>query len=218
MKTLNEYIISESADERGIKALAKKNGCPLSGKLDNRGIYLIKSFAKGFRGGTILKELEHKLQDANWTVVDGTEVDKVVPDGSRVDFDIMYVSPDEELLCAINRSYGGTSADNYYSAKFCKTIDFEAEVNKEKNLEMMRPLLKQLGIWMPDFDRFDGVTYVDRPAKDLEGKIPSGFKKKGDDEWESKDFIIKVVPAKDGEFFSSNHISIKNPRNNFKLL
>ena len=144
MKTLTEYIINEAADERGIKALAKKNGCPLSGKLDNRGIYLIKAFSKGFRGGTILKELEHKLQDANWTVVDGTEVDKVVPDGSRVDFDIMYVSPDEELLCAINRSYGGTSADNYYSAKFCKTTDFEAEVNKEKNLEMIRPLLKQL--------------------------------------------------------------------------
>lgn len=82
MKTLNEYIISEVVDERGIKALAKKNGCPLSGKLDDRGIYLIKSFAKGFRGGKILKELEHKLQDANWTVVDGTEVDKVIPDGS----------------------------------------------------------------------------------------------------------------------------------------
>ena len=192
MKTYSQFI-TEADNGADLKKAVKKNGCaiPASFKyLPNTKIYHYYS-KQGFRGETTVRGVLDKLEEAGWTKFE--DYDKFTPDGSRVSYHSVLMSPDKSVLFKSNCSYGGTSWDNYYSAEFRLVADEEAELTKKRNFNEIDSYLKELGIRYASSDEMiDNSTWTTSGAfaPDIPKKV-SAWKQVGNNEWEKGNCRVK---------------------------
>jgi hypothetical protein len=222
MKMFTQFI-NETDNGADIKKNTKKNGFTIPATYKYNAYDKTYEYVsrQGFRGETAIRGVMDKLESAGWEIIDNR--DSFVPDGSRVDYNTVMISPDKTVIFKSNCSYGGTSWNNYYKGVFKLVTDEEDELTLLALSEEFAKVFKEIGfraclggngvgkdtikqdsegrpvayfgMYLPSKSDFD-VKTINRYKQNLES-----WKQIGEDEWEKGDFRVALVPEYEGSNF-----------------
>ncbi len=224
MKTFTQYITETADNGSDLKKAVKKNGFTIPttykyGTYTKTYEYYSK---QGFRGEATIRGTIEKLEAAGWAKFD--DYDKFTPDGSKISYHSVLMSPDKTVLFKSNCSYGGTSWDNYYKGEFILISDEEDKLTMINVRKEFAKVFSEIG-FRACTGGSDGVG-EDTIKQDSEGrpvayigmylpsksehdvKIMNGYKqnlsswkKAGEDKWEKGDWMVEIVPDREGSNF-----------------